>query len=41
MGAYVLTECGVREGPPQLILVSTGTEVALAVAVAKVKGGEG
>ena len=37
VGAYVLSESGVRAGPPHLVLVSTGTEVALAVAVAKVR----
>ena len=35
-GAYILSEYGVREGVPSLILISTGTEVALAVGVAKV-----
>ena len=36
-GAYILSEYGVRAGVPSLILISTGTEVALAVAVAKVR----
>ena len=36
-GAYILSEYGVRAGVPSLILVSTGTEVALAVTVAKVR----
>ena len=36
-GAYILSEHGVRAGAPSLILVSTGTELALAVAVAKVR----
>jgi hypothetical protein len=39
LGGYVVKEFGVCSGAPQLILVSTGTEVALSIEVAKVRSG--